>query len=290
MTTPPREKLTFSQAQGLEELPTPLKLGELATPVRNAIFAVLVSQVEGSSKRNSLGRVVVVNPWYQILWNKQVHFDHRPIDEMKRLTGDVLYEFKNVCFNAPFNEVLDLLEFLSRQEDPLQRFLMQEVNAVFHQYGVPYRLEEPGPSVMAMATAEEGQAVRQSFALLGGDEYSGARKHLRDAGVYLGQVGREADSVRESIHAVEAVCRVLAGKPSTTLTEGLRALGEERPLHGAFTAALEKLYGYTNDEKGIRHSLLDGEAAVDSVDAQFMFGACASFVSYLIGKTRSKAT
>ncbi|MDI3562541.1 hypothetical protein [Bradyrhizobium sp. Arg816] len=48
------------------------------------------------------------------------------------------------------------------------------------------------------------------------------------------------------------------------------------------------LYNYTSDEKGIRHALLDDSAAkVDETDALFMFGACAAFVSYLIGKARA---
>ena len=44
---------------------------------------------------------------------------------------------------------------------------------------------------------------------------------------------------------------------------------------------------YTNDEKGIRHALLDdGTAKVDEADALFTLGACAAFVSYLINKAR----
>ena len=49
----------------------------------------------------------------------------------------------------------------------------------------------------------------------------------------------------------------------------------------------KKIYGYSNAEKGIRHPMLDESSAkVDEIDAQFMFGACASFISYLIAKAR----
>ena len=52
--------------------------------------------------------------------------------------------------------------------------------------------------------------------------------------------------------------------------------------------AFVKLYGFTSDEKGIRHPLLDLPAAnVDETDALFMIGACAAFVSYLINKSRA---
>jgi hypothetical protein len=48
------------------------------------------------------------------------------------------------------------------------------------------------------------------------------------------------------------------------------------------------LYGYTSNEQGIRHALLEaGAPAVDETDALFMIGACAAFVSYMINKART---
>jgi len=59
-------------------------------------------------------------------------------------------------------------------------------------------------------------------------------------------------------------------------------LEKEGKLHPALKEAFIKLYGYTCDEPGIRHALLDRETARVGIDeAVFMFGACASFASYL---------
>jgi hypothetical protein len=58
-------------------------------------------------------------------------------------------------------------------------------------------------------------------------------------------------------------------------------------MHPAFKKALLSLYGYTSDEAGIRHALLEDEARVDMHDALFMLGACASFATFLIGKART---
>ena len=45
--------------------------------------------------------------------------------------------------------------------------------------------------------------------------------------------------------------------------------------------------GYTSDEQGIRHALLEqGSANVGLEEALFMFGACASFAAYLTEKHR----
>ena len=59
-------------------------------------------------------------------------------------------------------------------------------------------------------------------------------------------------------------------------------------MHSAMKKAFAALYGYASDEKGIRHSLIfEGAAKVDETDAIFMFGACDSFVSYLIGRAKA---
>jgi len=283
MATPPRDKLTFSQAQGLEPLPAPLRLGEVPKELRNALFAVvydsMVLETTLTTRTHLLGR------WRDIMFDMHVHLAHRPADEFDDRFEPAVALIKEIVFNARYEHVFDLLQFFVRHRQS-RTTLVRKLNATFEQHGAAYRFVEPGPTIVPIATEEEGRAVQQSFAQLGDDEFSGARKHLRDAGMYLGQPGKEADSVRESIHAVEAVCKVLGEAPGATLTAALGKLKNKIPMHGSFVAALEKLYSYTNDEKGIRHALLDDEAHVDAADARFMFGACASFVSFLIGKAR----
>lgn len=62
-------------------------------------------------------------------------------------------------------------------------------------------------------------------------------------------------------------------------------------LHLALKRAFSKLYGYTSDEQGIRHALIDNpQANVGQDEAVFMFGACASFSSYLARKHRQSAS
>jgi hypothetical protein len=99
--------------------------------------------------------------------------------------------------------------------------------------------------------------------------------------------GRNGDSVRESVHAVESAARVLSEDSKTTLAPALAKLQSNLGMHPAFKKALVSLYGYSSDEAGIRHSLLEDEARVDMHDALFMLGACASFVTFLIGKGRA---
>ena len=55
-------------------------------------------------------------------------------------------------------------------------------------------------------------------------------------------------------------------------------------MHPALKTAFNKLYGYTNDEQGIRHSLLEKDT-VDFEDAKFMLVSCSAFINYLTIKS-----
>ena len=115
----------------------------------------------------------------------------------------------------------------------------------------------------------------------------GAATHLRQAAEHI-NARQYADSVADSIHAVESVARKVAPKASRTLGPALDSLEKAGMLkHPAFKEAFKNLYGYTNDEQGIRHALIDrGDADVGQDEAVFMFGACASFAAYLTNRHR----
>ncbi len=109
----------------------------------------------------------------------------------------------------------------------------------------------------------------------------GAAAHLRNASECI-NAGDWAGSVRESIHAVESVARLLDPAASSTLGPALKALKKDGSLHPALESAFNKLYGYTSDEQGIRHAFLDrADSNVGMDEALFMLSACASFASFL---------
>jgi hypothetical protein len=140
-------------------------------------------------------------------------------------------------------------------------------------------------TIVPVGSDAELETLKRAFADLAATEFHGARAHLRNAAEEL-TTGRYADSIRESIHAVESVARTLAqdGK----LSNALAKLEQSAKIHGGMKAGFNSLYGYTSDEQGIRHAHLNEPTAQpDETDALFMIGACAAFVSYLIGKARS---
>ncbi len=110
---------------------------------------------------------------------------------------------------------------------------------------------------------------------------SGGEKHLLKASEQINQ-GDWAESIKESIHAVESVARTIAPKANNLKAALVNFEKTNGKLHSALKTAIVKLYGYASDEHGIRHSLVDEtEANVGMDEAIFMLGSCASFASYL---------
>ena len=118
---------------------------------------------------------------------------------------------------------------------------------------------------------------------------AGARSHLQKAADCLNQ-GDNGGAIRESIHAVESTVRHITGDSEATLSDGLKVVEKQHSIHPAFKKALNALYGYTSDEKGIRHSLFDkSEADVTPEEALFFYSSCTIFVSYLLSVSQSGA-
>jgi hypothetical protein len=129
------------------------------------------------------------------------------------------------------------------------------------------------------------QEVDMLEAALADQDLPSVRKHLRRALELLSN--REQpdyrNSIKESISAVESFARTVTGSPKATLGEALKVLGRSSKIHPALEGAFSKLYGYTSDEGGIRHAMLD-EPNLSAADAKFFLLSCTSFINYLKSK------
>jgi hypothetical protein len=92
------------------------------------------------------------------------------------------------------------------------------------------------------------------------------------------------NSIKESISAVETLCRELTGE--STLGQAIKKF-ENSGIHfnSQFKSALEKLYNYTNQPAtGIRHALMEEGIVLSFDEAKFMLVSCSAFINYLISK------
>jgi len=102
--------------------------------------------------------------------------------------------------------------------------------------------------------------------------FQGVSNHLKRALELLSN--REnpdyRNSIKESISAVESMAKIITQKPKADLEEVLKVLERSGKIHGALKAGFSKLYGYTSDEGGIRHAMLE-EPNLSASDAKFFW-------------------
>jgi AbiJ N-terminal domain 4 len=191
-------------------------------------------------------------------------------------TNSVYETFKKYFFTCKWFEAYDFIEAIAEgQSDLFSIAAAALINGTLETHNAAYRLI--GNSITEITSSEEIEAIETALKL----PTSAVRIHLDLALRMLS--GKEKpdyrNSVKESISAIEAACRSLTGNPTATLGEGLKRINN---VHPAMVSAFQKLYGYSSDASGIRHSITD-EATVTYADAKFMLVACSAFSSYLMG-------
>jgi hypothetical protein len=276
-----RKKLSFEQAEGVAPMPSQLARGAISQEFRAVLWFVLAGELE-RHRVHSGSDGPLHDPWLTILQEAHAYRHHR-LDDFPYSYRSVVEDVKKIIEHGAWSEVLGWLEWVLKHPSCPEN-LPAIVNAHMTHCHLAYRVFD-GSVICPIGTEAERDTIERAFSDLAMAEFHGARAHLRKAAEEL-SAGRYADSVRESIHAVEATARVL--EPSAALSSALARLEQTAKIHTALKIGFGKLYGYTSDEEGIRHPLLDdGTANVDETDALFMIGACAAFVSYLINKARS---
>lgn len=109
--------------------------------------------------------------------------------------------------------------------------------------------------------------------------YKVVSEHYSKAIEQLYSVKDYANSIKESISTVEAMCQILTKNNKATLGDALKLMKDK--IHPAMKGAFEKLYGYTSDANGIRHANGLGEGNSTFEEAKYMLISCSAFVNYL---------
>lgn len=140
---------------------------------------------------------------------------------------------------------------------------------------------------MPISSSAEVASIESALSTTSATGLAGAHTHIATA---LQLLAKRPDpdyrnSIKESISAVEALAKQLGTADSQGLAGALSELGKKVPLHGAFRSALLSLYGYTSDEGGIRHAMLE-EPSLGYEEAKYMAVACSAFVNFLAAKAQ----
>ncbi len=272
----------FSQRIGVAETPSIIQLEAMSDALRNSIWNFIVSLFsEGESG------------WWHIAELSSQFFFKLPIDELPDYNYRRQEWLKARIFEMPWYGVYDYVEFVvewyprSRVRQTYRKEQLYKLfNQLFEEELSGYRFV--GGELAPLSSPAEVAAIEEALATTSRTGLAGAHAHIASALRLLAKRPEPdyRNSIKESVSAVEALAKQLGTPNSQGLAGALTELGKKVAIHGALRAGLLSLYGYTSDEGGIRHAMLE-EPNVGYDDAKYMAVACSAFVNFLAAKAEA---
>jgi hypothetical protein len=278
--------MTFSERMGYKKPKIELQKESMDPNLRNGLWSYLALDIFKdftSSYELPEDRFVIENVDYlrERIW---LDFFKNPIDTISPFISDYVKYIRDWFFNAVWYEVYDFTEFIieNHQDKKQVQKLIEDVNFVLKRELSAYRIVS---TIFTPITSDiEISQIEKAL----DSPIKEVNEHLGRALELLADRKNPdyRNSIKESISAVETMCRKISENPKATLADALNELVKSGKikLHGAIQSAFKNLYGYTNDADGIRHSLMK-EESLDQEDALFMLTSCSAFVNYLTVKT-----
>ena len=194
-------KTTFSQAQGYEALPQPLKLGQVGKNARLMLWNHLY--IHAFQHESSYASVA--GQWKAILMTLHVYFFLLPVDDFDRRIRTLIPIYKPaILTDLPFDKIFDMLQMIMRHRECPKRFV-DDIARAFRSCRLAYVVDTQKPvTILPAASEQEGQSLLASMAQLRDDGLVAAVTHLRQGSECISE-SDWTGAIRESIHAVESV-------------------------------------------------------------------------------------
>lgn len=278
----------FSERQGIRKPKTEIQVDTMDTDLRNQLWNALLVYYWGPGYMPSISLSVQPNQQANALrmriWNSYFKATLDTIPDEWLQTLEVIRKY---FFSCDWDQVYDFIEFVAcnyDDENVNERFRNTCNNVLKANLSAWHFVCKQLTKITSeVEIAEIEQAMSSPFASV--------NAHLDNA-LRLMSDKKSPDyrnSIKDSISAVEALCRIITGDKNAKLGQALNTIerGGTIKLHGALKNGFSSFYGYTSTDQGIRHALLE-EPTLDFEDAKFMLVSCSAFVNYLIIKA-SKA-
>jgi AbiJ N-terminal domain 4 len=279
---------SFSQRQGLKPIRTIIQRESADEVLRNALWNALTifyfNEVKFRLDQTNEEHSTLIKRIWTIFYQER-------LDELDNYSSSNIRKIKNNFLTSEWYEMFDVLEFIPNHftsfNNPQNAVehnnsFFDYTNKVLKSYLSAYRFIDN--IIVEVSSEEEIIAIEDALSI--DSKYKPVQIHLKRA-LELFSDRQNPDyrnSIKESISAIESFCCIVTNNPKTTLGMALKEIEKKFEIHSALKSSFLSLYGYTSDENGIRHSLLE-ESTLKQEDAKFMLVTCSAFVNYLLIKT-----
>jgi len=275
-------KMKFSERIGLFKPKTLIPRDKMPKDLRNTLWSLICVEVleRKSNQPSNNDKFSELSTFFRLIWLDVLKV---PTDNLEIFDGrlEITNAYKNLrewFFEAEWYQVYEFLEFCAVTNDNFalvcNTYLKREFAA--------FRFVDK--HLVEIDSEEEIKEIEK--AINQKSRYYPVKEHLKTS-LKLITDKRNPDyrnSIKESISAVESLCKIIVGDNKTTLGQALKQLEKEHNIPKSLKSGFSSIYGYTSDNGGIRHSLLNDDIKIEIEEAKFMLVACSAFINYLISK------
>lgn len=281
--------MRFSERYGYKPVREIIQKESMDDQLQNALWSIFHTYIWNHVTHSGSYSYTKNSNIYNLIFKYWFNIFKQPTDTIPLRTSDSIKKIRDYFFNCEWYEIYSLIEetydhyplSLNRRKEAF----IKSINNTLERENSAYRLI--GNEIIPITSEQEIEAIEE--ALKNTDPYSGIQQHLKQALQLISdrQNPDYRNSIKESISAVESICKIVTNDEKATLGKALKIVEDKFGLHPALKGSLSQLYGYTSDGDGIRHAMLE-ESNLTYIDAKFMLVACTNFINYLIDKTKDQ--
>ncbi|WP_034041355.1 AbiJ-NTD4 domain-containing protein [Wocania ichthyoenteri] len=274
--------MKFSERLGYKSIKQELQFEIIDIELKNSLWTIFLDNYINKLERKNYttGRKELYIYTYSLWLNFfKLPIDTSPISQDQYVSKDSLINHIRKFFfsdKTEWYEIYDLIEFSGKYSkgDYFELF-----NKIFEREKAGYRFLNS--QIVPISSKEEIQAIED--AISNNDSFKSVKTHLETSLKLLSdkQNPDYRNSIKESISAIESMCKIFIGDDKSTLGQTLKKLENDGHLHPALKKAFSSLYGYTSDDAGIRHALIESDREIDFYEAKFMLTTCSAFINFL---------
>lgn len=284
------DKTPFSVREGFVEIPK-RPISDLNEETRMGLYNALFSEfLDGEVYHYCVMNSHVVNEplatFAKKIWSE---FFSMPLDQWHGFIPDLSSSIKRLMIgndNHHFFTVIDFIEYVLNNYEPIHENseeFEKKINNVLIKNNSVYRVinQQFGKLSQEEEVKEVSKASKSILETV--------NIHLKKSMNLMSQEKPDfANSIAESIKAVESICEKIVGDPNATLGQALKIIEKERQIElpTPLKSSFDKLYGWSSSDQGIRHAFSTiPKEEVDIEEARFMLVSCSAFVNYLIDES-----
>lgn len=262
----------FSERKGIKHFSDIVQVNSLNERTRNKIYSATIELIEKDKKRGEFIEYIYTEIFS--LTKNDIPIKSSEFGVFSDYYADVENEILLNLRNCEYHEVFDFIEGIIKgiRLDNHKKWYIEEIEKIFKEENVNYKII--GDFITDIVDENQIDSIEETI----NNPYKVVSEHYSKAIEQLYSVKDYANSIKESISAVEAMCQIINGSKET-LGKALNNL--KIAIHPALKRAYSNIYGYTSDEKGIRHSNGLDEENSTFEEAKYMLISCSAFVNYL---------